>query len=445
MATDNPILRAQEIIGSNKPDDYVIQPSKHADELRTTAPALAAILDSSLVKVTSQQFEKKDQKALEAQREFTRIFNRANKLVLATAILTALVLTVGILNPLLAGNDKFLLLALSIGSVITGSFASKDLYMVRQGRLLEEWMIKRAEAESKRLDYFSEIANADAPAGQDSEVPLYLLKLEYFRRYQFDVQLAYFNHRGERHRKDSNENLSRSGIAIAGGAIVTGVAGVLTSNSAYFAALASLGAVFTAYSAYVALKEQIYQSQRISERYAATADQLEDIKKRLDVVRDAVLQSGQEPLQSFVAAVHEKLIAEHKQWLGEQEQRSSTLVKLDELLQQAMDQKEKEQQKPPQQAPQAEPEPEPEPSEAEQPEGSPAEVVGELDPALQQQAKENMQLEERGSSASGVQPEVLAADQPEDVAEETMDVAEEATETEETTREALEMPPGKRL
>jgi hypothetical protein len=335
MTTENPITKAQTTIGFGQSDDYILQPAKHAEEFTTSAPDLVAILISTELAITGRQYEAKDQEALAAQKEFRRIFNRANLLVLLTAVLTALVLTTGVLSALLPDTfERILLIALSAGSVIAGALAAKDLYMIRQGKLLEDWMTKRAAAESKRLEFFYTMAKAEIPAAENG-VPLNLLKLEYFRRFQLDVQLAFFSRRSADHKKEAKKSLAFSGIAIAGAAIVTGLAGVLTIVNASFAAIASLGAVFTALSSYATLREQIYQSQRIAERYALTSDALQDLYKRLDAVRKAVLADGQEPLLGYIEAIHEVLLAEHKQWLGEQEQRSPVLDKLDSLLKNA--------------------------------------------------------------------------------------------------------------
>lgn len=335
MPIENPIFSAKNTIGLGQSDDYILQPTRHAQEFKNSAPDLVSILTGSELSITTSQYEAKDAEAIAAQKEFKRIFNRANLLVLLTAVLTALVLTTGVISSLIPDSaEKILLIVLSAGSVITGALASKDLYTIRQGNLLEAWMTKRAEAESKRLEYFTSVAKADVPTS-DSSLPLDLLKLEYFRRFQLDVQLAFFTKRCTDFRKDAKSNLSLSGICIAGGAIVTGVAGVLAVVNANFAAIASLGAVFTAISSYATLKEQIYQSQRIADRYSLTVDALQDLYKRLDAVRASVAQSGSEPLLGFVEAVHEVLFSEHKQWLGEHDQRSTVLDNLDNLLKQA--------------------------------------------------------------------------------------------------------------
>ncbi|HVF95733.1 MAG TPA: hypothetical protein VM871_00345 [Flavisolibacter sp.] len=335
MATENPILQAQQVIGFGQKEDYVLKPTKHAEEFQSTAPDLAAILRASDLSVTIDQYEEKDATAVEAQNEFRKVFNRANVLVLITAVFSALILTTGVLSAIIPdGLEKTLLIAFSIGSVVTGALAAKDLFSIRQGRLLEAWMKARASAESKRLEFFTEVAKADTSTAVNA-IPVDLLKLEYFRRFQLDVQRAYFTRRAGDHGRDAKRILSYSGASIAGAAVVTGLAGALTILNAHFAAIASLGAVFTALSSYASLREQIYQSQRLSDRYGQTGDALQDLYKRLDSVRKAVQANGPEPMLGYIDAVHEVLLAEHKQWLGEQDEKSSTMVKLDELLQQA--------------------------------------------------------------------------------------------------------------
>lgn len=74
-----------------------------------------------------------------------------------------------------------------------------------RGSLLQEWHRARGEAEALRRTYFVGVMNAmpiqatppDAPA---RDVPLLLQKLEYFRRFQICVQMAYYRRRGEANR-----------------------------------------------------------------------------------------------------------------------------------------------------------------------------------------------------------------------------------------------------
>ena len=86
----------------------------------------------------------------------------------------------GILTPPL---PKALVTVLGIASVLTGAMATYDFNTLRQGKLLEAWMSNRALAETARLEYFSSVAKS-AAAGAAGDVPIDLLKLEYFRRFQ---------------------------------------------------------------------------------------------------------------------------------------------------------------------------------------------------------------------------------------------------------------------
>jgi hypothetical protein len=59
-------------------------------------------------------------------------------------------------------------------------------------------MNKRAESEIARIELFNRIVHTHETS-QGDELPLLPLKLEYFRRYQLDVQRRYYRGRGEQH------------------------------------------------------------------------------------------------------------------------------------------------------------------------------------------------------------------------------------------------------
>lgn len=334
MRVDEAIKEATETIGRGKPEDYFISPTSHADEFGEKAPALAAILRSSEVEATARQYENQDQEALVAQNKFKRIFKRANSIVLATGVLIALVLaTAAAANVLPGWLVTTLLVALSLGGVVTGALASKDLLTIRQGRLLEAWMSKRASAETARLDYFDTVAKSSPTSTGKNYAPPELLQLEYFRRFQFDVQLAYYRERGKDHREEAEKTLSYSGWAVAGAAIATGTAGVLgTSIHISLAAIGALGIIFTGLSSFASMREAVNQDRRNAERYERTYRVLEDLSKRLDAVRKAVYTAGMRPLSDFVDAVHEQLSLEHRQWLGELGEKRGAFAELERTL-----------------------------------------------------------------------------------------------------------------
>jgi len=112
------------------------------------------------------------------------------------------------------------LIVLAVIGVTTGGIASMSLFRVKEGRLLEDWMMARAGAETKRLSYFRYIVNSsEGPLDPQLE----LLKLEYFRRYQ----LAYYKTCRSRHRNSAERTLDISAVSVLVAAIASGAAGVL--------------------------------------------------------------------------------------------------------------------------------------------------------------------------------------------------------------------------
>jgi hypothetical protein len=332
MVATDPIKLAQETVGADTDTDYVIDPTAHADEFKVKAPALSAVLRSSGVSVAAKRYKERDSDANVSQVEFKRVFNRSNVTVLITAILIALVLATGIIAP--GQGDKVaktLLIILGVASVLTGSLAAYDLNTLRQGKLLGVWMSNRALAETARLEYFNIIARSSVADGAgDTQVDL--LKLEYFRRFQLDVQRNYYRQRSIENLKDAKRILAYSGIAIAGAAVVTGLAGFLGLINTKFAAFASLGTAFTALTSFAAANESVYQNQRNAERYQRTGEALEGIASSLDDVRTAVQAAGAEPLMGFIEAVHEQLSLEHRQWLGQQTEGENAFTRLQDTL-----------------------------------------------------------------------------------------------------------------
>lgn len=330
MATD-PIQLAREIIGTAEEGDYQIQPTKHAEEFEAKARELAAILRTSRVDFAARDYEDKDAEAKEAKDEFKRIFARSNLTVLLTSVIIVFVLAVGILNP----GQKLLLVIFGLSSFIGGSIASYYLNVLKQGKLLDAWMSSRARAEAARLEYFLSVAKAPSKTAVGNM--LELMKLEYFRRFQLDVQLNFYQGASRRHKIEARKALQWSSIAVAGAGTVTALAGFASGFvDPRFAAIATLGTLFAALSTYATTREDVYHNQRNAERYCRTEEALIEIYKRIDDVRTAVLAEGQKPLLDFIDAVHEQLLAEHKQWLGLEKDAENAFTKLQESLNQTL-------------------------------------------------------------------------------------------------------------
>ena len=330
MSDAEVVKRAVEAIGAGRPDDFILAPSTHAEELAGRAPALAALLRTGKVATLARQYERRDRDAGEAQTRFKEAMRWANAAVLATGVLGASIMVAGILEEARDDGDLWpLLLVLGLCALVSGALASMWLFRAREGNLVEAWMSGRAHAESARLEYFATLVRLE---NGPSDPPLGLLKLEYFRRYQLDVQLAYYDQRGRQHRQSADRTLTIGGFAAALAAVASGSAGIVASIEAPWAALAALGVIGTALAAFAATREAVNQDRRNAERYGRTLSALEILRGRLDDVRGGVLAGSQAVLEEYVAAVHEQLSLEHREWLSGAESTRSAIGKMDETL-----------------------------------------------------------------------------------------------------------------
>ncbi len=325
MGYDQLIRAAGDAIGEGKEDDYVIAPTKHADQLAEQAPALAKILRRSEISTVARLYEEKDAEARQAQAVFKRMARRANWAVLLTACFsTLLLMTV----PLAVLSKGWLQMLLGICGIVAGGLGSMWLFRVRDGNLLERWMTARAGAETRRIEYF-ELSTSMKDDCEGGYIPLPLLQLEYFRRYQLEVQKVYYRRRGAEHERSADKILTLSSIAVAVAAIATGIGGWWSGQLVW---MAGIGVFATSLGSFASAKEAVNQDRRNTERYRRTREALEGLSARLDDVRDTAAQGEREPLQKFVAAVNEQLSLEHRQWLETSESTAASLAKLENAL-----------------------------------------------------------------------------------------------------------------
>ena len=331
MTQADVIDRAVAVIGAGRDDDYILAPDRQAAALADQAPALGRLLHTARIDTYTKQYERHDRAARDAQNRFKAAMTWANGAVFTTGVLGALIMVTTILGSLYWPDlMKPSLLVLGLVALITGAAASMWLFKVREGKLLDEWMGERAHAETARLAYFATLAQLQDSG--PSELPLGLLKLEYFRRYQLDMQITYYDQRRKQHRQSADRTLAVGGFAAAIAAVASGSAGVLASSSPSWSALAALGVVGTALAAYAATREAVNGDHRNAERYGRTLSSLEILRAKLDEVRAGVLKGSQAVLDDYVAAVHEQLSLEHREWLSGAESTRSAIGKLDDTL-----------------------------------------------------------------------------------------------------------------
>jgi hypothetical protein len=137
MMPDSRIEKAAAIVGKNEDDDYILKPERHAALFSDSIPEPARILRSS---------------------DF--IF-------------------------------------FSIAAFIFSFLATTHIKLVENMKLLEKWMRRRADAEMQRRDDFHRFVSFPMPPADKAEpVLLRLVQLEFFRRFQLDMQLSDYTQKG---------------------------------------------------------------------------------------------------------------------------------------------------------------------------------------------------------------------------------------------------------
>jgi hypothetical protein len=322
---DELIKQAREIIGKADRDDFIIQPTAHYGKYADSAPALAEILKVTKVTSIAEEYERQDSIAIQAQTHFKKITFRANIAILLTALFGVLILITNSLDNIDDAKQN-ILRVLGAAGAVAGGLAAMWLYLIDKGRSLQKWMSRRADAETQRLAYFEAVTGESNPEHTDSELPPALLQLEYFLRYQLEVQIIYYDRSAVRHEATASRTLRIGSAAVLIGCIATGLAGFV---NAFWAALGVLGA---AMSSFASSWEAMNQDRRNAERYERTRKALQALKAEIDGVRKAAAGGNREPMEKFVAAVHEQLSLEHRQWLETEEYIGQALLSLRESM-----------------------------------------------------------------------------------------------------------------
>lgn len=320
---------AAAAVGGGRPDDYVLSPVTHATELQASAPELAALLTHSRLVELAGQYKEADAEALAAQQRFRSWVTRANRAVLATATGSALLMATGLLKNALGAATQPLLIALALVSIACGAFASMALYRIKEGRLLEDWMTARARAETHRLSYFTAVVDESA---DPVDARLEQLKLEYFRRYQLDLEIVFYRNRRSDHRASAERTLTIAAWSVLVAAVASGAAGILGALATEWAALGALAVLGTALQSFAAAREGVGQDRRNAERYERTLQALQSLRARLDDVRAAVASGSRSVLVEYVAAVQDQISLEHRQWLAAAESAQAAVGRLEEAL-----------------------------------------------------------------------------------------------------------------
>jgi hypothetical protein len=300
--------------------DWQLRPLDHAAALSPEAGALKRILERPGIKSLMSGYIDHDRRAVAAQRRYKRL-----NLIAIWARLGAIAAGALFLLPVLARAEPgALVYRIAIGAqysclLLAFLFTAVNNY----AGLYSRWMGSRAKAELARRSLFNFVLEADEPAG-GGELPPLPLQLEYFRKYQLDVQCRFYHGRGAQHAKAAG--LSRFALKLF--YLLSGLAAVpvLFVLLGFFGIELSFadelgkgflvfGVIASGLFASVLAISQMHADERNAARYAVAEENLQYLREHeLTPARDAAAAGDKPAVSLFVNAAHRLISAEHQEW-----------------------------------------------------------------------------------------------------------------------------------
>lgn len=326
----DPVTQAAiEAVGDERPEDWTLAPERHAVALQPEAGPLKRILVRPELEQIMDAFNGSDHRALAAQRRYkllARIASLASFFAVVIAGVLLLPAASTISAPALTG-----LAALQFVLIVTSFTAS---FVMASRKPFATWMHQRAEAENARINLFKRVVAAEEEM-QTGELPLLPLQLEYFRRYQLDVQRLYYATRGRQHARAVRRSAWWRAFALflivaAATPVILDLMGREWMPESFHRLAAflpprselpqrlflCLGLIGGALQGLLASLALMSQDERNATRYVDTSRNLEDLSTRpLDEARDAAVAADRERVLAFVALVHEQISSEHREWI----------------------------------------------------------------------------------------------------------------------------------
>jgi hypothetical protein len=312
---------AARAIGPAAPRDKGISPDEHAGQLPPQAGPLQRVLRGRPVQRVADEQRRAGDTAAAAQRVYKRVGTSA---ILARLVVVA----VGAVM-LAAWPLKVFSPTANLGLVVVQLSALAYSYLARlwlsYAHPFEAWQRKRGEAELLRTAYFGEVVRA-AGSVQEGELPLLPLQLEYFRRYQLELQKGYYARRAEAHARRAG--MQRSYRLLARVAVVLllmagivysllsmrGIVPMVDYSQQYFGA--SIVMLMSGISSALASVSLMSFDERNAVRYRTMAENLAYLAgSALSEARTAAAQGDPAPVLDFVRRVHELMSVEHREWL----------------------------------------------------------------------------------------------------------------------------------
>lgn len=331
--------KAIAAIGEDAPTDWQLNVEVHSESLGQNARLLKQILNAPPFAEIISTFRSADDAAKSAQKFYKRLARLSAWTGFGAALFGSLVL--------MAAN------ALAVGSLLTAAAALQAvLLIVSLGSSLligslqpfEAWMLKRAEAENARASLFDQVMAARGPTDSEDRI-LLPLQLEYFRRYQLDVQRLYYQQRGAQHAEAARKAwwwrlVAFLLVLLAAFPVLWSIQGSLTvpaplqdfingmphRTETMQRAFLGIGIIAASLQGLLAAFAVMSLDERNAARYRSTAENLDALAARpLDEARAAAAvtseesgatQVAREQVLAFIALAQEQISAEHREWIA---------------------------------------------------------------------------------------------------------------------------------
>jgi len=314
-------MNAQDAVGVQEPNDWILSPQEHADRLPKEAGPLKRILKSDAIKPIMETYDEADSKAQTHQNSYKKWGQREIYLTAAAAVIGSILLYISnnaasstqfvSVLPLLRKILVFLQ-ALSLAGVAAAT------YMQRSGGFFKKWMLERTKAEEARFELFETVCGlrgVTLPISvQDNEIPLLPLQLEYFRRYQLEVQINFYKGRGKQHENAAARLLSRGAIIIFLGALAAAITSSVAEFGNWINAFAIMGVITPVLIGAQGKLSLLNQDERNAIRYGITLGHLRECQKQLEAARQAAEKNELGGVHSLITKVHEIISVENKEW-----------------------------------------------------------------------------------------------------------------------------------
>jgi hypothetical protein len=325
---------AIDLIGTSGADDWRLNPKRDA----STLPAAAETLRERLLSPDTQQlmdrYQSADTQAISAQNKYKKLAwlaamaGFAGVLLGTTALIASqfglprYVLTISALT------QAFLVIVSIVAALLNASLQP-----------FQTWQQQRAEAENSRISFFDDVAHIPPRDGEAHRMNL-ALSLEYFRRYQLDVQHDYYARRGAQHQINARRAHRWRIIALL--LVIAGTASLLWSlkEQSWLPDIGrqaldqipdrtelgqrlflALGIWASALQNLLSAFSLISLDERNAGRYLTTAENLAALKAEpLEEARKAIKEQSIEDatrlVRDFVALVHDQISSEHREWIA---------------------------------------------------------------------------------------------------------------------------------